>query len=418
MFVFAFLPEIAAFLLFILVSIQIGAGTSLVLMQMGLVGFLFIVRPSLFLGTLLKWWPLLLTPILATLSFMWSSVPDMSLRYGAQLAFTAFIGVHLARLMTPKRFLTVLLLSVFVFCIMCVISGQRGAAADGLVLIGLTGSKNQMSYEGQMLLMAGLSALLMGDISKPVRWVGVLAIPLGVYILTVTHSATGLLLGVAGSLALIILAFAQRMTPGGRLVGGLAVLAVIAPLALLAPEMQQALDHFLYNTLNKDPTLTGRTILWEHADALISHKPFLGYGYQAIWMGDSFETIGLRRLTGIEDGRTFHFHHTFRQVAVDTGLLGLGIFVATLAAVGLRSFWRLLVKPTPATSFFFANFLILVSRAFTDVIIGPFAIHTILFYACCVYAFRETEREVEQSRPFAWLTPHSLRPAWGPGPNR
>ena len=414
MFIFAFLPEIAAFLLFILVSIQdAGNGTLIVLMQMGLIGLLFIIRPSAFLGTLLKWWPLLLTPILATASFMWSSVPDVSLRYGAQLLFTAFVGVHLARMMTPKRFLTVLLLSVFVFCIMCLLNGRTGPAADGWVLIGLTGSKNQMSYEGQMLLMAGLSALLMGDISKPVRWISVLAIPLGIFVLTVTHSVTGLLLAVAGSIALVILAFAQRVTPGGRLAAGIAVLAIIAPLTMLAPEMQQAMDHFLYDTLNKDPTLTGRTILWERADVLISHKPFLGYGYQAIWMGDSFETIGLKRLTGITDGRTFHFHNTFRQVGVDTGLVGMSIFIITLIVVGLRGFWQLLVNPTPATSFFYAIFLLLLSRAFTDLIITPFSIHTILLYACGVYAFWKPENAAAQDQPFAWL---NVRRPGGPVP--
>ncbi len=404
MFIFAFLPEIAAFLLFVLVSIQdAGNGTLIVLMQMGLIGLLFIIRPSAFLGTLVKWWPLLLTPILATISFAWSSVPDMSARYGAQFLFTAFVGVHLARLMTPKRFLTVLLVSIFVFCVMCVLNGRPGPAVDGMVLIGLTGSKNQMSYEGQMLLMAGLSALLMGDISKPVRWIGLMAIPFAIYILVITHSVTGLLLAVAGSFALLVLAFAQRVTPGGRLAAGIAVLAVIAPLTMLAPEMQQAMDHFLYDTLEKDPTLTGRTILWEHADALIAHRPMLGYGYQAIWMGDSFETIGLRRLTGITDGRTFHFHNTFRQVGVDTGLVGMAIFIATLAAVGLRGFWQLLVNPTPATSFFYAMFLLLLSRAFTDLIITPFSIHTILLYACGVYAFWKPEYAAAQDQPFAWL---------------
>ncbi|MFZ2029140.1 MAG: O-antigen ligase family protein [Vitreimonas sp.] len=404
MFIFAFLPEIAAFLLFILVSIQdAGNGTLIVLMQMGLIGLLFIIRPSAFLGTLLKWWPLLLTPILATVSFVWSSVPDVSARYGAQFLFTAFVGVHLARMMTPKRFLTVLLFAVFVFCIMCILNGRTGPSAEGPVLIGLTGSKNQMSYEGQMLLMAGLSALLMGEISKPVRWLSLLAIPLAILILATTRSATGLLLAVAGCFALIALAFAQRVTPGGRLAAGIAVLAIIAPLTMLMPELQQAMDHFLYDTLNKDPTLTGRTILWEHADALIARRPVLGYGYQAIWMGDSFETIGLKRLTGIVDGRTFHFHNTFRQVGVDTGLIGMGVFIVTLIVVGLRGFWQLLVNPTPATSFFYAIFLLLLSRAFTDLIISPFSIHTILLYACGVYAFWKPENAAAQDQPFAWL---------------
>jgi exopolysaccharide production protein ExoQ len=403
MLIFAFLPEIVAFLLFILVSTQMPAvGPLLVVAQFGLVGLLFIIRPSAFLDTLTRWWPLLLTAILATVSAVWSSVPDVSARYGAQLIFTVFVGIHLARTMTPTRFVSVFMLSMFVFCILCILNGRQGPSADGWVLIGLTGSKNQLSYAAQLLLMASITVLLM-NASMVLRWIAVLAMPLSAYLLIGSHAATGVVMAVLGAFALIVFWMAQRLTPGARVAALLAMVLVIAPLTALMPEAQQALDHFLYETLNKDPTLTGRTLLWARADELIAQKPVLGYGYQAIWMGDSSDTIGLKRLTGIEDGRAFHFHNTFRQVAVDTGLVGLAIYVLTLVVVALRGFAQLLIRPTPATSFFFAVFLLMVLRAFTDSILGPFAIYTILVYACCVYAFWRPENAAEQSAPFAWL---------------
>jgi exopolysaccharide production protein ExoQ len=392
MLVFAFLPEIAAFLLFILTATQMPQyGTVLVLAQFALFGLVAIIRSAALLQTALRWWPLLLVAILALASALWSDAPAASLRYGAQLLFTAFMGVHLARLMSPRRFVTVFMLSMLVFCVLCVLGGQQGISAEGMVLIGLTGSKNQLAYAAQLLMMSGLTVLLLGAVSAAVRWAAVLTLPLAVYLLLETNSATAVLMALGGSFVLIMLWFSQRLAPGGRLAALIGALLVLAPLTALAPEASAWMNHFVFDTLGKDPTLTGRTLLWARADELIAQRPLLGYGYQAIWMGDSFETIGLKRLTGIADGRVFHFHHMFRQVAVDTGLVGLAAFIGALVASGLAGLRQVLLYPTPATSFFFAVFLLMVARAFTDSIMSPFSVHTVIFFACGVYAFRQPE---------------------------
>jgi exopolysaccharide production protein ExoQ len=261
-----------------------------------------------------------------------------------------------------------------------------GISDVGMVLVGLTGSKNAMSHEAQLLLVSALAVLLIGNISGWLRIAALAALPVAAVLVVITNSATGALLAVAGGVLLFVLWFSERLTPGGRLSALLITALVLAPLLMLAPEIGAIRDHFLYETLNKDPTLTGRTLLWARADDLIAHKPFLGYGYQAIWMGDSSDTIGLMRLTGIEDGRTFHFHNSFRQVAVDTGLLGLAIFAGTLIYTTLRGLGQALMRPDGATSFFYVSFLLAFATAFTDTVIEPFLIQTVMLYSCCVYA--------------------------------
>lgn len=42
---------------------------------------------------------------------------------------------------------------------------------------------------------------------------------------------------------------------------------------------------FLFNLLGKDVTLTGRTEIWDAVMTSIAKRPFLGYGYQAFWLG-------------------------------------------------------------------------------------------------------------------------------------
>jgi len=404
----AYLPEIAAFLIFIMISTQVAeVGPFLILGEIGLVGLLFVVRPMAFAEILTRWWPLLLTPIIATASAIWSDAPDTSLRYGAQFIFTMFMGVLIARLLTPRRFLIVFASSVFVFCILCILDGRQGSSAEGPVLIGLTGSKNQMGYEAQLLMMSALAMMLMGVRFIVLRWIAVLSFPLSIYIVLEVNSATALLMAVGGSAALIGLWLMQRFTPGGRLATIIGALIVLAPISLVIPEIVDWMNRFLFDTLNKDPTLTGRVFLWAAADDLADRRPLLGYGYQAIWIGDSSESIGLRRLAGISDGRTFHFHDQFRQIRVDTGWVGLIVFVGVLAAMGFALLRRILLRPDVPTAFFLVLYLLMVLRAFTDIIIMPFSIHTILFAAMAVYAFAPTTNAAPAAAPPAprpWLS--------------
>jgi len=400
----AYLPEIAAFLIFIMISTQLSAvGPLLILAEFALVGLLFLIRPMSFVEIIARWWPLLLTPIIATASAIWSDAPATSLRYGAQFIFTMFVGILLARLLTPRRFLIVFACSTFVFCVLCILNGRQGSSAEGMVLIGLTGSKNQLGYEAQLLMMSALAMLLMGVRFVALRWIAVLSFPLALYLVLEVNSATALLMAIGGSSALFGLWLLQRFTPGGRLATLIAACLVLAPITLVLPEILEAMNRFLFETLNKDPTLTGRVFLWAAADDLAERRPLLGYGYQAIWIGDSSESIGLRRLAGISDGRTFHFHDQFRQIRVDTGWLGLIAFVGLLAAMGAAMLRRVLLKPDVPTAFFFVLYLLMVLRAFTDIIIMPFSIHTILFAAIAVYAFAPAQQGAPAEAPKLWF---------------
>jgi len=410
-----YLPEIVAFGILFLMATQVTAfGPLLVLLELGLMGLVVALRAPDALKTALRWWPLLLSPpLLAAISTVWSEVPMATFRYGIQFLATAYIGILLARLMTPRRLLTVFLVAFFVFCIACILYGRQGGSINGNVLIGLTGSKNQMGYAAQILLLAAMAVLLLRDTPAWLRWIAILSMPIGLFILLRVDSATALLMGVGGTVALLGLWFAQRMTAGGRL-GVLVCLAImIAPLLLLIPEGISAWEHFLYDTLDKDPTLTGRTFLWARADDLIAQRPLLGHGYQSIWMGDSIETIALQRMTGLEDLRQFHFHHQYRQIAVDTGYVGLIAFIGALVFVFFAGMRQLLLHPSVPTSFFFILFLLMVTRTFTDVIVAPLNVHTVIFYVACTFAFWRPQEAAQQTTPaFSW---RRLRPARIPG---
>jgi exopolysaccharide production protein ExoQ len=371
MFVVAYLPEIVAFLQFVMLSVQeTPFGPILVACQFALFGILAVARPADLLQTIIRWWPLMLLQLLALASSFWSSVPDMTARYAAQALYTTLSALFLARLLGARRFLIILTASAFTFCVLSLFYGRQGTSFHNMVLIGLTGSKNQMAFEALMLLLAAVSTLMLNNLSVLMRWIALLSVPFAAFLLVTTESSTALVLGLVGSLAIIGCRFAERMSPSGRIGMVLMFAAVLTPMTLLLPEINAGVDHLLFDTLNKDPTLTGRTQLWDRADDLIARRPMLGWGYQAIWMGDSEDTIALRR-----------------QIGVDTGILGILIYAVTAIAGIFAGFRQFLLRPTAATSFFFISLTLLVARSFVEIIMAPFSIHAIVFYAAVLFAF-------------------------------
>ena len=63
-----------------------------------------------------------------------------------------------------------------------------------------------------------------------------------------------------------------------------------AALLLLAEEMF-GITALIIEALHRDPTLTGRTVLWQ---MLLKHagNPIIGTGFDSFWMGDRLLAIG------------------------------------------------------------------------------------------------------------------------------
>jgi exopolysaccharide production protein ExoQ len=400
-------PQITTFMLFVMMSmLAVPFGTLMVLADMALVGLLALTHRDVVLPMFVRWWPILILPLIATLSGLWSDYAAISFRYGAQFLFTGFIGLVLARTMPMRHFVLAVMLAHFVYCVLCIIDGTQGPSQGGMVLVGYSGSKNMIATVGFMQMAAALAALLMGKLSPLMRLASFACLAMGVFIVDQSNSSGALVMALVGAAALIGIWMAQRLTTAVRTGAIIAALSVFTPLVLLAPEAGTAVDRFMYETLNKDPTLSGRDQLWARADALIAERPYLGYGYSAIWMGDSTETIALQRLTHVTDMRSFNFHDHFRQTRVDMGLLGLFAFLGTILVAGLASIRRLILQPSMEFAFFFVIFLATISRASMEVVLGAMATPTVLFYACCFYAFQRLQQ------PSGAASAHAAHPEW------
>jgi O-antigen ligase len=91
--------------------------------------------------------------------------------------------------------------------------------------------------------------------------------------------------------------------------------------------------------LGKDPTISGRTYIWEVSlDRLWDH-PWLGYGRSAFWSPDSPypRAISFYLSQGF---RAPHAHNGFIDTALDVGLIGLGLLLICYVTAFVRALLR------------------------------------------------------------------------------
>lgn len=419
--------EIATFFLLLFITIRLPAIGKLMTLGVLVMLALIVLSNRMMVGRLLRWWPLLLAPLLAMLSFFWSDAPAVSGRYGAQFFITATAGVLIARILSPSRFLTILFLAMLTFCLLSIAFGRSSLG----VFVGLVGSKNQMSYLAYVLLFSAVGVMFDRHAPRQVRILTPIGIGLGGFFVATTASATAYMITVVSVVMFIGLTILHKLRPGGR--AGLIVAAalILSPLLFILPEIEAAINDFIVNVLHKDLGLTGREYLWSRAAELIAQKPALGYGFQGFWMGGSREAVTLLREFAQTDGRVFNFHSTYYQFAVDTGLIGLAVLIVTIAAALYGYVRRYIVAPTVMMSFFFSMFALQLGRSATEVLLVPFNSGTLLFFICLTYAFwsprsdwgPEEAPAVQPPPVYPYPVPHGppysvpLRPPAASGPS-
>ncbi|HEU0015736.1 MAG TPA: O-antigen ligase, partial [Longimicrobium sp.] len=87
--------------------------------------------------------------------------------------------------------------------------------------------------------------------------------------------------------------------------------------------------------MGKDPSLTGRTPIWNSLLESIRERPLLGYGYNGFWLGERGPAEETIRTIGWE---TPSAHNGFLEVALQLGVVGLAVFLLGYFHVFGRAF--------------------------------------------------------------------------------
>jgi exopolysaccharide production protein ExoQ len=93
---------------------------------------------------------------------------------------------------------------------------------------------------------------------------------------------------------------------------------------LIALLFFSANEDVILEFLGKDPTLTGRTLIWSHVMDDISERPLLGWGYAAFWVP------GNPAATEIAEALKWtapNAHNGLLEFLLDVGLVGTSLFV-------------------------------------------------------------------------------------------
>lgn len=289
------------------------AGLALLLLNPG--DFLRVVARQPFLVLLLG---------ICAASYLWSIAPGETLRRFIALAFTTVSGLALA---ARYRWSSLVEIMAAAFALLTLASLAVAVALPELGVMrvefpgawrGLWPEKNALG--GNMALF--LPVFVAAGIFHPRRallWWGMAALALGLILMST--SKTSLLAVMLGLAAITFIALVRR---GPVVAIGASYLAVVS-LFLIVVVAVFAAD-VVFAVLGKDATLTGRTEIWAAIMNRIQDRPWLGYGYSAVWDDKS----GWGPFAWIAKEAGFapkHAHNSWLEQWLGMGLIGLVAWV-------------------------------------------------------------------------------------------
>jgi exopolysaccharide production protein ExoQ len=362
---------------------------------------------------------LLIIPGLAVFSVLWSEAPADTLKYSLEFSLTVGFALLLSAAPRPKAVLWGMFLAFALYIAAALAFGQAvDVGNDGeTAFSGLTESKNLVADIGSTGLLLSLACFVAGfEDRRPLRSVMALIVAAAQTYALIEARSAGALLGIAPAMLCFIFLLALRPV---RLMIRLmltmfaALSATIMVFAYGSNLIQDGMTLF-----DKDPTLTGRTYLWQRAADLIAEKPLLGKGFNAFWLQGNPDAEGLWQYAGIVERSGFSFHNTAIEILVHLGWLGIIVFGAVAVAGIALLLRRVMARPTLALCFWL-SFLVyeFVRMPIETIGTAPFYFSTVLLFAAFGAAFapRRVGAMARVPRPRSEGRLRPLRPAFQRG---
>jgi O-antigen ligase len=281
---------------------------------------------------------------------------NAALRLGVSALIGLYIGVTFGLGEIARAVFWVLMATVGLSVLVALLGLDFAIMFDGKAR-GIFYHKNQLGDRAAILVAASLAFGLIER--RP--WLALVGVLLASVALALARSATSLV-GAVAVVAMVSLLIALRGRALAAAFRGALIGAAATVLGTLVVLSGIDVAAAILELLDRDPTLTGRSLLWEAAWAQIEHRPLLGTGYEAFWA----VAVDWRTLQVLERmGQVGHFHNTFLEVGVQLGAAGiLGVTVTLVAFVwrGLDLSFRL-DSPVGIWSIAFATAVIALALA-------------------------------------------------------
>ncbi|MEO1400896.1 MAG: O-antigen ligase family protein [Cyanobacteria bacterium J06635_1] len=322
-------------------------------------GLLILIRWRSTLRTIQKGSLLLLLIGFTMISFMWSDFPQAAIESirGEVLLFTVF-SIYFASRFSPREQLRLLAITLGIgallslFYVFAMPDGKHvGDKFDG-AWKGVYGQKN--SFSGYMTLtLATFFVLGSNNVGRFERLVARFFLILSVAMIILSTSKTGLIVFV--TLLLLLLAYGQYRWQGKRTVFWVDALSLFL---VTAGSYLFGNWELIITGLGRDPTLTGRTVIWNGAISRLGERLWIGFGRESFWLPENPNARGFSGLGDIY--MPAHAHNGFVDIIVDLGLLGLIIFMVGFLLTLALSLKRSYQAKTPEDLWPIALMLLLV----------------------------------------------------------
>ncbi|PVM71491.1 O-antigen ligase family protein [Caulobacter radicis] len=274
------------------------------------------------------------------LSTFWSIAPDVTTRRAFAVTCTTLGGVALAARFRWRELaevfaatFAVLIIASYVVCIAVPRIGVMTELFPG-AWRGLWREKNGLG--GMMAFgFCIVSAAALLNPKRAKMWWGFAALAVGLVLMSTSKtSLVSLMLGVA---AMGFVLIARR----GPAAGTAATWTAVTGFGLLIAFVVLASDVF-FAILGKDATLTGRTKIWSAALVEIQERPWLGFGYHAIW-GDKSGWGPFAWISKNAGFQAQHAHNSWLEQWLGMGLFGMaawGLFYIQTMTLALIAVFR------------------------------------------------------------------------------
>jgi exopolysaccharide production protein ExoQ len=306
----------------------------------GIIGVLCFMHFRALVNLCAKFPSLLALPVLAIASTAWSQDPLQSFLFGTLALAGTIFAFYLCSRLSPDEQLELfmfvgiaVLLSSIALAVLVPSMGVMQLDGKG-AWQGLFNHKNRCAMGMAFLLTPALFFAAPHALRKNLKW-GFIVLTL--LLIGMTQSRTGWII------AFLLLAFVPVIHLFTRVSGRekFLITVIFSVVSLLLVFLVVENYATIARAMGKDPTLTGRLLIWRAVLSPISKSPLLGFGYSAFWLGTKGESVnivlatGYRNLANAENG--------ILQLWLELGIVGVLIFLYTL----VRACWNAMVCLTP-----------------------------------------------------------------------
>ncbi|CAM4164881.1 O-antigen ligase family protein [Vibrio agarivorans] len=333
--------------------------------------FHLVYRIEYSLAALIKGWPILLFGMVGIASTLWSDNPALSFKRGVQILLSSMICLSLIY-SVRKEILLLVLASCLILATGYALSSSHTTSifyTGEVIRVGHFGSKNNMSSFGAFGTLIGLGCLLLQRPLKGQRAVGLICVIVSLMVVWLAKSlGTNLMILTVIGIATSLYLYSTQTHDAAfrRLVNLMAVGYLLAIITTIIITFDYASYETLMLSLGKDPTITGRTIIWEIGLHSIKQNPWLGVGLQAYWSEFNSGALEIWQAMHKDVGSYFGFHNLYFHYYAELGLLGLLAIVTVIATAALSIYRSSISGMSREDIFLVALFIFFFSKSFFE----------------------------------------------------